>query len=75
MTTTAATQTAPDSALDRIAQGDAPVLETVLAMNLDALERSNHDASLFLIQLMFGWVSDSTTFIEALAAQRTVAAV
>jgi ureidoacrylate peracid hydrolase len=41
----------------------------------NALERSNHDASLFLIQLMFGWVSDSTAFIEALAEQATVAAV
>jgi ureidoacrylate peracid hydrolase len=40
-----------------------------------ALERSNHEASLFLIQLMFGWVSDSTTFIEALASQTAVAAV
>jgi ureidoacrylate peracid hydrolase len=40
-----------------------------------SLERSNHDASLFLIQIMFGWVADSTAFIEALAAQTTVAAV
>ena len=40
-----------------------------------ALERSNHDASLFLIQLMFGWVSHSATFIEALATQTAVAAV
>jgi ureidoacrylate peracid hydrolase len=39
------------------------------------LERSNHDASLLLIQVMFGWVSDSTTFIEALAAQTTAATV
>jgi ureidoacrylate peracid hydrolase len=38
------------------------------------LERSNHDASLFLIQLMFGWVSDSGAFIEALAEQTTAAA-
>ena len=41
----------------------------------DALERSNHDASLLLIQVMFGWVSDSTAFMEALAAQTTAAAV
>jgi ureidoacrylate peracid hydrolase len=40
-----------------------------------ALERSNHDASLFVIQLMFGWVSDSTAFIEALAEQKIAAAV
>jgi ureidoacrylate peracid hydrolase len=40
-----------------------------------ALERSNHDASLCLIQLMFGWVSDSTALIEALAEQTTVTAV
>lgn len=39
------------------------------------LERSNHDASLFLIQLMFGFVSNSTAFIEALSAQTTAAAV
>lgn len=39
-----------------------------------AMARSNHDASLFLIQIMLGWVSDSTAFIEALAAQTTVAA-
>jgi len=42
------TQTAPDSALDRIAKGDAPVLETVLAMNMDALERSNLDMTTYL---------------------------
>jgi ureidoacrylate peracid hydrolase len=39
------------------------------------LERSNHDASLFLIRLMFGWVSHSTAFIAALAEQSTVPAV
>jgi 4-carboxymuconolactone decarboxylase len=43
------TQTAPESALPRIAQGDAPVLETVLAMNLDALERSGLDAETYLL--------------------------
>jgi 4-carboxymuconolactone decarboxylase len=42
------TQTAPDTELHRIAQGDAPVLETVLAMNLDALERSNLDPTTYL---------------------------
>ena len=39
------------------------------------LERSNHDASLFLIQLMFGWVSDSRALIEALSEQANVAVV
>jgi len=29
------TSTVPDNALDRIASGDAPVLETLLQMNLD----------------------------------------
>jgi 4-carboxymuconolactone decarboxylase len=43
------TQTAPENALGRIAQGDAPVLETVLAMNLDALERSGLDADTYLL--------------------------
>src|ERR687889_2498250 len=43
------TQTAPDDALGRIAQGDAPVLETLLAMNLDALERSGLDAETYLL--------------------------
>ena len=43
------TQTAPDNALSRIAAGDAPVLETVLAMNLDALERSGLDAETYLL--------------------------
>jgi hypothetical protein len=43
------TQTAPDNDLSRIAQGDAPVLETLLAMNLDALERSGLDADTYLL--------------------------
>ena len=43
------TQTAPDNALDRIAAGDAPVLETVLEMNLDAAERSGLDAETYLL--------------------------
>ena len=42
------TQTAPDNALGRIAQGDAPVLETLLQMNLDAAERSGLDADTYL---------------------------
>ena len=43
------TQTAPDNALGRIAAGDTPVLETLLAMNLDALERSGLDAETYLL--------------------------
>jgi alkylhydroperoxidase/carboxymuconolactone decarboxylase family protein YurZ len=43
------TQTTPDNALGPIAQGDAPVLETVLAMNLDALERSGLDPDTYLL--------------------------
>src|SRR5215218_6610379 len=43
------TQTAPDNALGRIAQGDAPVLETLLEINLDALERSGLDTETYLL--------------------------
>jgi alkylhydroperoxidase/carboxymuconolactone decarboxylase family protein YurZ len=43
------TQTASESSLGRIAAGDAPVLETLLAMNLDALERSGLDAETYLL--------------------------
>jgi ureidoacrylate peracid hydrolase len=39
------------------------------------LERSNHDATLLLIQLMFGWVSDSAAFVEAITEQTQMAAV
>ena len=43
------TQTAPDNALDSIAAGDMPVLETVFAMQLDALERSGMDAETYVL--------------------------
>jgi alkylhydroperoxidase/carboxymuconolactone decarboxylase family protein YurZ len=43
------TQTAPENALGPIAQGDAPVIETVLAMNLDALERSGLDPETYVL--------------------------
>jgi 4-carboxymuconolactone decarboxylase len=43
------TQTAPDDTLSRIAAGDTPVLETLLAMNLDAMERSGLDAETYLL--------------------------
>jgi len=36
------------------------------------LSRSNHDASLFILQRVFGWVSDSAHLIEALGAQPVV---
>jgi ureidoacrylate peracid hydrolase len=38
------------------------------------LPRSNHEASLFLIQQRFGWVSGSDEFIKALEAQPITAA-
>jgi ureidoacrylate peracid hydrolase len=31
-------------------------------------QRSNHDASLFVIQALLGWVSSSEEFLKALAA-------
>ena len=43
------TQTAPDNALGRIAAGEAPVLETLLEMNLDAAERSGLDSETYLL--------------------------
>ena len=43
------TQTAPDNALGRIAAGEAPVLETLLEMNLDAAERSGLDPDTYLV--------------------------
>jgi 4-carboxymuconolactone decarboxylase len=43
------TQTAPDNALGRIAAGDAPVLEMLLEMNIDAAERSGLDAETYLL--------------------------
>jgi 4-carboxymuconolactone decarboxylase len=43
------TQTDQQGALGRIAQGDAPVLETLLQMNLDAAERSGLDADTYLL--------------------------
>jgi ureidoacrylate peracid hydrolase len=38
------------------------------------LPRSNHEASLLIIQTLFGWVSDSNEFIKALEGQSTAAA-
>ena len=36
------------------------------------LPRSNHEASLLTIQVLFGWVSDSNQFLKALQGQRAV---
>jgi alkylhydroperoxidase/carboxymuconolactone decarboxylase family protein YurZ len=38
-----------DNTLDRVAQGDTPVLETLFAMHLDALERSGLDARTYVL--------------------------
>ena len=40
----------------------------------NGLPRSNHEASLLLIQTLFGWVSDSNEFIKALEPQSSAAA-
>lgn len=42
-------QTAPESALVGIAQGDAPVLEQIIAMNLDSLEASGLDEQTYYL--------------------------
>jgi 4-carboxymuconolactone decarboxylase len=45
-------QAAPESALDSIARGDAPVLESLLAMNLNSLMASQLDEkTYFLVRL------------------------
>ena len=42
-------QTAPESALGPIAQGDVPVLESLIAMNLDSLENSGLDPKTYFL--------------------------
>jgi alkylhydroperoxidase/carboxymuconolactone decarboxylase family protein YurZ len=42
-------QNPTDSALDRVAQGDTPVLDTVFAMHIDALERSGLDERTYVL--------------------------
>ena len=42
-------QTAPETLLESIAQGDAPVLEQLMAMNLDSLERSSLDPKTYFL--------------------------
>jgi 4-carboxymuconolactone decarboxylase len=45
-------ETTPQETLSRVAQGDAPVLERLVMMNLDSLEGSGLDASTyFLVRL------------------------
>ena len=39
------------------------------------LPRSNHEATLLLVELAFGWVSDSAALVQALAEQPVAAAV
>ncbi|MGY1746946.1 carboxymuconolactone decarboxylase family protein [Blastococcus sp. SYSU D00695] len=43
------TQTAPDTVLDRVAAGDTPVLDTVFAMHVDALERCGLDPQTYVL--------------------------
>lgn len=43
------TQTAPETSLGGMAKGEAPVLESVLAMNLDALERCGLDPRTYVL--------------------------
>lgn len=46
------TSTAPEQTLDSIAHGDAPVLEKLVTMNLDSLEKSGLDEqTYFLVRL------------------------
>ena len=42
-------QTTPESTLGSIAQGDAPVLERLVAMNLDSLENSGLDEKTYFL--------------------------
>lgn len=47
------------------------LLEDCMAEAIGAdLPRSNHEASLLVMQILFGWVSDSEQLITALAGQR-----
>ena len=41
----------------------------------NGLPRSNHEATLLLVELAFGWVSDSTALVQALSEQPVAAAV
>ncbi len=63
------TQTAPDNALGRIAAGDAPVLETLLEMNLDAAERSGLDAETYLLVRLAALVAMDAAPVSYLITQ------
>jgi ureidoacrylate peracid hydrolase len=41
----------------------------------NALPRSNHEGTLLLVELLFGWVSDSTAFVQTLTELAITAAV
>jgi len=41
----------------------------------NGLSRSNHEATLLLVELAFGWVSDSAALVQALSEQPVAAAV
>ena len=43
------TDSSPQTVLGRVAEGDLPVLETVFAMHLDALERSGLDMRTYVL--------------------------
>src|SRR5205085_6189308 len=43
------TDNSPTTILDRVAQGDMPVLETVFAIQMDALERSGLDEHTYVL--------------------------
>lgn len=43
------TETAPEEILARLAEGNAPVLESVIAINLDSFERSGLDESTYVL--------------------------
>ena len=47
-------QTASESALGGIAQGDAPVLESLISMNLDSMENSGLDARTYFLARLDG---------------------
>jgi alkylhydroperoxidase/carboxymuconolactone decarboxylase family protein YurZ len=43
------TEAAPEEALASVAEGNTPVLESVIAMNLDSFERSGLDDSTYVL--------------------------
>lgn len=43
------TETAPEETLAKVAEGDTPVLESVIAINLDSFERSGLDEATYVL--------------------------